>query len=63
MMVPGIEAVLAPLEESAELERLVGLVRVHGPEVEAGDAEGKSAEKGEKEEPPEDLIGHLPGRP
>ena len=45
-MVPGVEAVFPALEEIAELDRLVGFVGVHGPDVQADDPEREGAEDG-----------------
>ena len=39
MVVVGVVAVLAALEQRAELDRLVGLVMVHRPHVEPGQAQ------------------------
>ncbi len=63
VVVVRVEPVFAPLEEVSELDRLVGLVVVHGPDVQADDTEEKGAEDGAEKEPPEGLIRHLAGRP
>ena len=62
-MVLGVEAIFPALQEIAELDRLVGLVGVHGPEVQAGDPERQGAEDGAEEETPKGLFRHLAGRP
>ena len=63
VMVVRVEAVVAALEEVAELDRLVGLVGMHGPEVQADEPEGEGADDGAEKESPEGLLRHLAGRP
>jgi hypothetical protein len=55
-MVQRIETVIAPLEEVAELNRLVGLVVMHGPDVQADETEGQGAGEGNEEEPAKGLA-------
>jgi hypothetical protein len=62
MIVPVI-AVLAPLEEGAELDGLVGLVVVHGPEAESRGPEDESSGQDEKEESEKGRFLHLIGTP
>jgi hypothetical protein len=62
-MVLGVETVFPAFEEIAELDRLVGLVGVHGSDVQAGDPEREGAEEGAEEETPKGLFRHLAGRP
>ena len=63
VMVVRVEAVVAALEQIAELDRLVGLVGVHGPEVEADGPEGDGAGDGAEKKRPEGRFRHLAGRP
>ena len=62
-MVLRIEAVLAALEKRPELDRLVGLVGVHGPDAQSGGPEGQGAGDGAEDERPEGRFRHLAGRP
>jgi hypothetical protein len=44
MMVLRVIPILSPLKEAAEFDGLIGLVVVHGPQIEAGDAKNKGAD-------------------
>jgi len=59
----GVETVFAAFEEAAELDRLVGLVGMHGPDIQVDETEEQGAEEGAEKEPPEGLVRHLAGRP
>jgi hypothetical protein len=63
VVVLRVEPVVAAFEQGAELDGLVGLVGVHGPQIEADGAEGDGAEDGAEDQSPEGRLGHLAGRP
>jgi hypothetical protein len=62
MIVPII-AVLALFEEGAELDGLVGLVVVHGPEAESRGPKDERSAQDDEEEPAKGCFVHLTGTP
>ena len=63
MVVVGVVAVLAALEQRAELDRLVRLVVVHRPRVEPGQPQGQPGHERDHHEGADAPSGHLAGVP
>jgi hypothetical protein len=59
-MVRGVVAVVARLEEGAELDRLVRLVVVHGPGVQPRESERQARHQRERDQDPVEGLDHFP---
>ncbi len=62
-MIVAVVPVVAGFEQFAELDRLVGLVMVHGPQVGAGQAERQREGQRRQDHAAEDGPVHLAGVP
>ena len=57
MVIVRVVGVFTALEQRAELDRLVGLVVVHGPDVQADQAQRQARRQGDRDEKPRSKAG------